>query len=193
MFGRKHSEETCAKMSDKKTVAILEGRFRPYGTNNKKGTYVSTKTGRSHYFKSSWEETVMKHLDSVPDVSTWDYECLRIPYKYGIEGKQRWYVPDFMVTFQSGVREVWEVKPEQFLNTERVRNTTEAGSQYCEQLGIVYRLLTRRVMQALGILASVSTDTYRHESTCRHTAETYSRSEGRCADQSDLRQRRLLS
>ena len=154
MFGRKHSDETRAKMSEKKTQAIVEGRFRPYGTQNKKGIHVSTKMGKEWFFKSSWEEAVMKHLDADPYVEAWDYECVRIPYKYGVEQKQRWYVPDFVVIFRDGAREIWEVKPEEFLQTERVKNTTAAGIQFCQNNGFrQYKVLTGWVLRAAGILA----------------------------------------
>lgn len=155
MFGRKHSEETRAKMSEKKTQAIVEGRFKPYGTQNKKGTYVSTKTGRSYFFKSSWEEAVMKWLDANEVVTTWDYESVRIPYRYGTENRQRWYVPDFIVTFWGGESEMWEVKPKEFHLTERVMRTASAGKKYCAENDIVaYVLIDKDALVRRGIYPS---------------------------------------
>lgn len=150
MFGRHHSEEARTRMSEKRTQAIVEGRFRPYGTQNKKGVYVSTKTGVSMFFKSSWEEATMKHLDVDPNIATYEYEKLRIPYTY--DNHKRWYVPDFVITFTDDTRVVWEVKPEQFLQTERVLRTIEAGLQYCEQNGMQYQVLTGRVLKEKGII-----------------------------------------
>lgn len=150
MFGRSHSDKTRSKMSDMKTRAIVEGRFKPYGTNNKKGHYESSKTMKTHFFKSSWEEATMRYLDVSPDVTTWDYECVRIPYVYN--DNKRWYVPDFMVTFVGGHRELWEVKPEQFLDTERVKRTTEAGSSYCHSHGMQYVVLTGQALKERGIV-----------------------------------------
>lgn len=94
----------------------------------------------------------MKHLDASPSIIDWNYECMRIPYMYN--NNKRWYVPDFIVTFESGVKEMWEVKPEQFLDTERVRNTTAAGTSYCGSNSMIYRLLTKRVMESMGLLLS---------------------------------------
>lgn len=150
MFGRKHSEETRAKMSEKKAIAILEGRFNPYGTRNKRGTYVSTKTGREHRFKSGWEEAVMKYLDSEATVLDWNYECVRIPYMY--DNHKRWYVPDFVFTRTDGVKEMWEVKPSQFALTERVMNTSAAGRAYCIANDMEYVLATEHTLKMLGII-----------------------------------------
>ena len=151
MFGRHHSEEARAKMSEKKAQAIVEGRFRAYGTRNKTGWYESTKTGRRHFFRSGWEEATMKFLDNDPMVVTWDYECVRIPYCY--DDHKRWYVPDFIVSFVDGTRDMWEVKPKQFLETERVRLTAAAGEAYCKEHGFgQYRHITKQVMGDLGIV-----------------------------------------
>jgi len=151
MFGRNHSEETRSKMSEKKSKAILEGRFKAYGTRNKKGWYTSTKTSKRHFFRSSWEEAVMKHLDSCDVVLTWDYESVRIPYLYS--NNKRWYVPDFLVTFWGGETEMWEVKPKEFHLTERVIRTSEAGKKYCAENAICsYVLLDSEGLAQRGII-----------------------------------------
>lgn len=128
----------------------MAGTLRAYGTWNKKGTHLSTKTGREHFFRSSWEEAVMRHLDNSAEVKTWDYECVRIPYVYNEH--KRWYVPDFVVSFNDNRKEVWEVKPEQFLQTERVMNTIAAGKEHCREHGMSYVVLTGRVLAERGIL-----------------------------------------
>lgn len=151
MFGRTHTPETRAKMSERKAQAITEGRFKPYGTHNKKGTYTSTKTGRSHYFKSSWEEAVMKYLDASDSVVTWDYEHVRIPYYH--DDAKFWYVPDFVVVFENDEVEMWEVKPKEFLGAERVVRTTEAGRKYCDENGMLYVIIDKNALVQRGIYA----------------------------------------
>ena len=150
MFGRKHSKEARAKMSEKKAIAILEGRFNPYGTRNKKGMYTSTKINKECRFRSGWEEAVMKYLDASPDVMTWDYESVRIPYTYN--NNKRWYVPDFVITFVDGHKEMWEVKPSQFALSERVVNTSVAGRNYCSENDMQYTLVTEHTLKMTGIL-----------------------------------------
>lgn len=138
-------------MSEAKARLIVEGKFRAYGTNNKKGWYTSTKTGQQCFFKSSWEEAIMKHLDACPEVERWDYESVRIPYTY--DNHKRWYVPDFIVTFNDGTRDMYEVKPEHLLQTERVQRTTAAGEAYCRENGFrQYLIVTKQILTDWGIV-----------------------------------------
>lgn len=151
MYGRRQSKEARARMSDAKTKLILEGKFKAYGTANKKGHYTSTKTNRTHFFRSSWEEAVMQHLDLNDVVLSWDYECIRIPYYYN--DNKRWYVPDFVIMFLDDSHEMWEVKPKEFLQAERVKCTTAAGESFCHENGFrQYKLVTRQVLRELGIV-----------------------------------------
>ena len=152
MFGRGHTEETRAKMSESKTKLILEGKFHAYGTHNKKGCYTSTKTGQECFFRSSWEEALMKHLDLDPSVRTWAYESFRIPYFYSKEGVQRWYVPDFLVTRTDGTRQLIEVKPREFIDGERVKLKSQAGEHWCLENGAVYLIVTKQILKEWGIL-----------------------------------------
>lgn len=151
MFGRKHDEYSKEKMSESKTRLILEGKFRPGRNGHKKGWYESPKTGRRHFFRSSWEEAVMKHLDSSECIATWDYECVRIPYTYN--NHKRWYVPDFIITYTDGKREMLEVKPEALIQSERVTRTAEAGRKYCAANGIDdYIIVTRKILDEWKIV-----------------------------------------
>lgn len=151
MFGRKHSIESCDKMSETRTAMMLAGVYPTFGTRTKKGTYVSTKTGRSHFFRSGWEEAVMKYLDACDVVATWNYECVRIPYYYN--NNKRWYVPDFIVTFWGGEADMWEVKPKKFVSTQKNELKESAAREWCKQNDIsTYRVLTGDDLKAMGIL-----------------------------------------
>lgn len=154
MFGRRHSESAKARMSEAKARLINEGRFPIHGTCNKKGWYTSTKTGQACFFRSSWEEALMKWLDSSSDVATWEYERLRIPYHYSVENRQRWYVPDFVVTRVDGCRQVIEVKPKEFIEAERVKLKREAAEKWCLANGAIYVTATRQVLSEWGIYPS---------------------------------------
>lgn len=95
----------------------------------------------------------MQWLDENDAVETYAVESLRIPYY--VDDHKRWYVPDFLVTFSDGRRELWEVKPAQFIDNERTQFKAAAACAYCESKGIAtYRLLTRVELEALEILRS---------------------------------------
>lgn len=151
MWGRQQPESTRAKMSDAVTQRIIEGRFKPYGTRNVKGYHTSLRDRKERFFRSSWEHAVMVHLDAALDVVSWDYECVRIPYYY--DDNKRWYVPDFLVTFTDERRELWEVKPKEFVDTEKNRLKTSAAQRWCRDNAIsVYLILTGDLLRERGII-----------------------------------------
>lgn len=129
MWGRHHTKQAREAMSEKHADLLVKGLIRPYGGNSQKGTHL-TKDGRSFFYKSGWELALMKWLDTNPDVVSWDYECIRIPYYY--DDHKRWYVPDFIVTLQNGHREMWEVKPKEFVGTEKNVLKEISGREWCQ-------------------------------------------------------------
>lgn len=149
MYGRTHTEETRAKMSEAKARLIMSGQFRPHA-GHKKGYYTSTRTGKECFFRSSWEEALMKHLDVDPTVMTWEYESFRISYTYN--DNLRWHVPDFLITRADGTSQLLEVKPKEFVESERVKLKAEACLAWCAQNGVTYQVVTRAVLQEWGIV-----------------------------------------
>ena len=150
-FGKKHTEETKQKMRDVRSKLIIEGRMNWAIFGHKSGTHSSPKIGGSVHFRSSWEEATMIWLDASSDVAAWDYECVRIPYQY--DNHKRWYVPDFLVTFQDGHKELWEVKPREFVESEKVQLKSKAAKEYCQQAGITeYRILAKSELILKGII-----------------------------------------
>lgn len=151
MWGREQTPEAKEKMSEAVSRRILEGRYKPYGTCNVKGYHTSIRDGKERFFKSSWEQKLMQWLDANFDVASWDYECVRIQYVY--ETYKRWYVPDFVVTFIDGHREMWEVKPKEFIDTEKVVLKSEAASIWCNQHGLTcFKLLTGDDLRSMSVL-----------------------------------------
>lgn len=150
-FGKHHTEIARQKMRDARSQLITAGKMNWAIFGHKAGVYVSQKIGKSVYFRSSWEEATMRWLDANIDVVTWDYECIRIPYRY--DHHKRWYIPDFVVTFQDGHQEMWEIKPKEFIGAEKIRMKTEAAQEYCQRESISsYVILSRDELQQRGIL-----------------------------------------
>lgn len=88
--------------------SYVQGQYKPVNPSKYVGTYPI-------HFRSSWEFTVMKMLDTHPNITSWASESLKIPYKNPFTGKYTVYVPDFVVTYidANGVTkaEIIEVKP----------------------------------------------------------------------------------
>jgi hypothetical protein len=149
-FGRQHSEEAKQKMRDARSRLIVAGKMDWALFGHKTGTYTSQKIGKNVHFRSSWEEKLMQWLDANPDVTAWDYECVRIPYYY--DDHKRWYVPDFMVTFHDGHRELWEVKPKEFVGAEKPALKAEAARAWCVENDVsLYRIITGSDVRAMVI------------------------------------------
>ena len=151
MFGKNHTKEAREKMSDSNSRGITNGSRKTYGKNGHiRGDYES-KDKKIHHYRSSWELATMEHLDEQIDVSSWSYECLRIPYYY--ENNERWYGPDFLVGFSDGRKEIWKIKPKQFIDSDANKLKSEAAQKFCLENGINnYYVLTRDELLARGIL-----------------------------------------
>ncbi len=78
----------------------------------KKGTHFSPKANKKFKYRSGWELKYMQYLDANPDVESYDYECLKIPYLY--RKKTRQYSPDFIIG-----NVIVEIKPAYKLTVKR--------------------------------------------------------------------------
>lgn len=92
----------------------------------------------------------MKHLDARDDVASWDYESFRISYVY--DNHKRWYVPDFTVKFIDGRSEVWEIKPKEFILSERNVLKTKAAEDWCSENESKYVIMTGDDLRSNGII-----------------------------------------
>lgn len=152
MFGKNHSVESRNKMSEVRTSKMIDGTIKQYGNNGHlSGYFTSEKSCATHRYRSSWELAAMKYLDKQEEISLWNYECLRIPYYY--ENNKRWYVPDFLIEFSDGRKEIWEIKPKELINTVANKLKTEASIKYCEENKINnYVILCKDDLLEKGIL-----------------------------------------
>jgi hypothetical protein len=99
----------------------------------------------------------MRFCDNHPSVVSWASECVRIPYKNPFTGRDTFYVPDFLVTYQvNGVSraELIEIKPKAQAVMELARSQQEkmavalnmckwaAAKIWCKRMGATFRILT---------------------------------------------------
>lgn len=156
MKGRKHREDSKEKMSDGHSQNLVDGKGFVYGgTGHVKGWFTSIKgkgnAGMPMFYSSSWERDMMLHLEENVDVVSYEYERIRISYKYA--GNKRNYVPDFLVTYSDGRRVLVEIKPKQFLNNEKTMLKAEAARAYCTTTGIdAYEILTGEDLRSRQII-----------------------------------------
>ena len=114
-------------------------------------------TGNPKY-RSGWELTFMRFCDNNPNVISWGSECVRIPYKNPFTGKDTFYVPDFLVSYQTAAgtkkAELIEIKPRSQVTLEVARSQRDkaavvlnmakwaAAKLWCAKMGCTFRILT---------------------------------------------------
>jgi hypothetical protein len=88
--------------------SYVQGQYKPLNPSKYVGQYPII-------FRSSWEFTVMKMLDTNPNIISWASESIKIPYQNPFTGKYTVYVPDFIVNYIDATgkqkAEIIEVKP----------------------------------------------------------------------------------
>lgn len=138
--GRKKTDEEKAKIGVKNslnmTLKYLEG-----GPIWSKGKYSSSKTGKTCHYRSSWELKYMKKLDSDELVRFWEYEPLYIDYQ--LDGRAHRYLPDFIVTFTDGRREMHEVGVKSFKESSPICLAKHASAaEWCRKRGMTFMVVS---------------------------------------------------
>lgn len=151
LLGSKRSETTKKKHSDTRKRMFASGELT---INREKisrsvtklyldggfqwcvGKYHSPKAGKEIAYRSSWELTYAKLLDADPDVTSWEYEPFAIAYE--LNGERKRYIPDFLVTYADGSRELVEVKPKELEGNAVNQAKRLAAVELCEGEGWAY-------------------------------------------------------
>lgn len=122
---------------------VSEGRalhIEKFGRQSVRGKsmpWQSEKTGEWSFADSGYEIVRMAQLDADPNVLYWGRARFRIPMPDG-----KTYVPDLIVEYQDGRREVEEIKALWQLENETVIEKAEVAKAYFADMGIGYRIVT---------------------------------------------------
>lgn len=81
-------------------------------------------------YRSTWEFEFMVYCDEHPNVIKWSSEPFKIPYSDPLTGKQRVYIPDFLITFLNSNKELItkliEIKPIKEQLSDYAKNAEDA-------------------------------------------------------------------
>jgi hypothetical protein len=105
-------------------------------TNLKKSPY-----GKENY-DSTLEREYMVELERDSAVKTWTKKHgIKIPYKF--LGFTRYYLPDFLVEYRDGGKEIHETKglPLLLWLTTKIKGKT--AEEFCKERGWKYKLITK--------------------------------------------------
>lgn len=104
------------------------------------GTYQPKDKDIIYRYKSSWELSAMKELDTNSAVLDWTYESISITY-IDENGTTRRHVPDFIVSLSTGQKMILEIKPRKLLiSSPRQKLKVQAAKEFCAKNGYTYIL-----------------------------------------------------
>lgn len=149
MFGRKHRDDSREAMSLTKTQKMINGEYDK-SKFSKKGEVFATKANKTISYRSMWELKAIELLETDANVVSFKFECVRIPYVYGIRNdgtpQIRHYVPDFIITFTNNSMKMVEVKPNCYVNSAMNVAKASAAREYCREVGMTYEFWTQDIL-----------------------------------------------
>lgn len=134
----------------------LQGFFRPKNPKKYKGDPTQI------VYRSSWEFSLMRKLDSSPDIARWNSESIIIPYTSPVDGRYHRYFPDLWFEKVSGEQFLIEIKPKQQCESPKRKNQSEktflrevatysvnqakweSAERYCKKRGWTFQVLTEK-------------------------------------------------
>lgn len=143
--------ERTPEIRSRISLGVTEYSARqPQGYANKhfkNGWVLSEKADQEVWVRSSWERRVLWVLDQYAEVEEVKVEPFAIPYL--LDGVQRHYTPDLLVTFEGDVQEVWEIKPLCHTATPKNLAKFEAMRAYTDSLGMGFRIVTLAAIEGM--------------------------------------------
>jgi hypothetical protein len=111
-------------------------------------------------YRSSWELAFFTFCDNHPSVLQWASECIRIPYRNPLSGKNTTYVPDLFIVYQDSKGqnhvELIEIKPSKETTMEAAKSRRDklsvalnqakwgAAYQWAASKGMKFRVVTEK-------------------------------------------------
>lgn len=140
-----------------------KGKFRPKNPHKYKGTTPII-------YRSLWEYSVMKWLDTNKDVRSWGSETVVIYYYLTIDEKRHRYFIDFDFVYKDDQRYLVEIKPKKYtvppklkgkrvtkrylgeaIEWERNKCKWKAAKTWAEKRGYKFQVWTEDSLREIGI------------------------------------------
>jgi len=130
------SPATKSKMSKISADRLLKGKNPNLGhwRYGKQGWFYSEKNGKEIHYRSQFEKRAYEILEEMDDVEQYTPEPFRIAYE--LDGVVRYYIPDILVVYKDGSKELIEIKPMEMLKYDEFLAKAKFAKEYCENNGI---------------------------------------------------------
>lgn len=109
-----------------------------------RGEFVQTDKAGLVWVRSSWEKRVLRVLDHYALIESVQVEPFYI--KYPFEGSTHRYIPDLLITFMGGIKELWEIKPQVMTKTPKNLAKIKALKEFAESKQYHWRVITEKEM-----------------------------------------------
>lgn len=143
-FGKNHTKETCERISETRSKKWISGEYPNIWQT---GKVFSNKMRKEMSYRSSWEREFIDYLDNNNKISSFYVESITIKYHYD---QIRHYIPDFLVEYVDGKKEIIEIKPSCFLEHKINKLKFAAARKYCEENNMKFRVLTEKYLYYIG-------------------------------------------
>ena len=160
MAGKSHRKDSLELMSENRTgkgrgvagkyertpeirAKISQGvirHFQSVGCSGRGQRVYARKLGREIWVRSTWEARAVAVLDLHPCVLDYDFEPYSIPYL--LDGRERFYLPDFRVLLEGKIAELWEIKPEALRALPKNAAKESALNAFCFKNHLNSRVVT---------------------------------------------------
>jgi hypothetical protein len=137
MFGKTHTKETKNKISKEVSKQIISGTRKR--SKYKTGYFYSDKNKKNMYYRSSYELIAYGILEQMKVVKKYESEPMMIPY--GKESERN-YVPDILIEYVDGKKEIIEIKPERLVNEKTNVLKFCSAKEYCRKKGLGFSVWT---------------------------------------------------
>ena len=118
---------------------------------SKKGTLTNLKKSPHEHedYDSTLEREYMVELERDAGVKTWTKKHgIKIPYKF--LGFTRRYLPDFLVEYRDGSKEIHETKGLPLLLCLSTKIKGKTAEEVCKERGWKYKLITKGIQAFYG-------------------------------------------
>lgn len=117
------------------------------------GKYTSNKMGMTFTHRSGWELSYFKYLEDNTDVVKYYSEVIRIPYVSNLKtGRLRTYIPDLLVEWSDGRKELIEIKPIRRVTNPKNIKKFVAASAWCAENGVKFVIITEKDLKSLKLI-----------------------------------------
>lgn len=106
----------------------------------KRGYFSSSKSTGKLYYSSSYEKRAYELLEQNSAVKNYKRCDFSISYKFN--NKEKNYLPDILVTYTNGSKDIIEIKPNYLLKDEKNIAKFKAGNKYCKDNNLKFNVWT---------------------------------------------------